>query len=380
MGNCIQSVADGVSLIASDDTWIEQDAIQQLIKTSQLTGVTRAVGLPDLHPGRGYPVGAAFLTENIIYPALVGNDIGCGMALWNTELSAKKIKRERLEKQLGSIDDALDVAWDDLLANRAAELGVQLDTYRQVIGTIGGGNHFAELLQIDHISDHTVIEQMQLDQNSLCLLVHSGSRGLGEAILRSHVDQFSHAGLSTDSEAFTRYIAQHDHALSFAALNREFIARRILDRLRSQGECQLDVHHNLVERYAEEGWIHRKGVNPADKGLVMLPGSRGDYSYLLRPTQSPDSLLSLAHGAGRKWKRSDCKGRLTNRYKVEDLNRTQFGSIVVCKDRELIFEEAPQAYKSVQTVLDSMVSAGLVDVVARFKPVLTYKTRGKQGC
>jgi release factor H-coupled RctB family protein len=380
MGNCIQSVANGVSVIASNDTWIEHDAIQQLVKTSQLDGVIRSVGLPDLHPGRGYPIGAAFLTKEIIYPALVGNDIGCGMSLWCTGLSAKKIKRERLEKNLGSIDDALDDSWNTLLEERAAALGVNLGAHRQVIGTIGGGNHFAELLMIDEVYTTTSSHEIQLDPSTLSLLVHSGSRGLGEQILRSHVDQFSHAGLSVRSDAFDSYIDQHNHALAFARLNREFIARRMLDRLKTTGECGLDVHHNLVEPLRDEGWVHRKGVNPADKGLVMLPGSRGDYSYLLRPTESSASLMSLAHGAGRKWKRSDCKGRLTNRYTVEDLKRTGFGSHVICKDRDLIFEEAPEAYKSVQTVLDSMLAAGLVEVIARFKPVLTYKTRGKHGC
>ena len=86
MGNCIRNLSDGVVLIAADDTWIEGKAIQQLETTARLPGMHRVAGMPDLHPGRGYPVGAAFFAIGRLYPALVGNDIGCGMALWRTDL------------------------------------------------------------------------------------------------------------------------------------------------------------------------------------------------------------------------------------------------------------------------------------------------------
>jgi release factor H-coupled RctB family protein len=86
-------------LIASPDTWIEGDALHQLAQTAALPGMRAAVGLPDLHPGKGYPIGAAFLSERI-YPALVGNDIGCGMALWQTDLSRRKFKPERAAERL----------------------------------------------------------------------------------------------------------------------------------------------------------------------------------------------------------------------------------------------------------------------------------------
>src|SRR5436190_1207435 len=104
MGNCIQHLSDGVSLIASDSTWIEGDAVQQLHTTAKLEGMHRVVGMPDLHPGRGYPVGAAFFSVGRLYPALVGNDIGCGMALWRTDINAAKASPDKLEKRLGNID------------------------------------------------------------------------------------------------------------------------------------------------------------------------------------------------------------------------------------------------------------------------------------
>ena len=114
----------------------------------------------------------------------------------------------------------------------------------------------------------------------------------------------------------------------------------------------------------------------------MIPGSRGDYSYLVQPKTSSsylkESLYSLAHGAGRKWIRSECKDRLSNRYKKSDLERTVFGSRVICKNKDLIYEEAPEAYKSIISVIEAMQDAELITPIARFKPVLTYKTQG--GC
>ena len=106
----------------------------------------RVAGMPDLHPGRGYPVGAAFFSVGRFYPALIGNDIGCGMALWQTDLSAAKAKPAKLARQLGSIDTPLDAGWqariDEILPNHP---------FQTALGTIGGGNHFAELQTVDTV-------------------------------------------------------------------------------------------------------------------------------------------------------------------------------------------------------------------------------------
>ena len=124
-----------------------------------------------------------------------------------------------------------------------------------------------------------------------------------------------------------------------------------------------------------------KGAAPADKGLVVIPGSRGDFSYLVMPlVDCHDALDSLAHGAGRKWARSDCVGRLAHKFKSDELRKTRFGSTVVCSDKELLYEEAPQAYKDVDDVVASLVDAGLVRLIARFKPLLTYKKGAMATC
>ncbi|WP_293765370.1 RNA ligase RtcB family protein [uncultured Aquitalea sp.] len=374
MGNSIQHLADGVHLIASAKTWIEGKAIQQLHHTASLPGMRRVAGMPDLHPGRGYPVGAAFFSIGRLYPALIGNDIGCGMALWQTSLPRTKYSASKLEKNLGNIDGPLESHWQE----RIASLGLPYSGYETALGTIGGGNHFAELQTLDAIYVPAMLESAGLDKSKLLLLVHSGSRGFGQAILQRHVETHNHQGLEEGSSACADYLAQHEAALRYAHANRQLIARRMLERLRAEGDCLLDIDHNLLSCETingETGWLHRKGATPATQGLVVIPGSRGDYSYLVKPLPSANSLFTLAHGAGRKWMRSECKERLASRYKLQQLSRTVLGSHVICDDRELIYEEAPEAYKNIETVIDSLQSAGLIEPVARLKPVLTYKTR-----
>jgi len=125
------------------------------------------------------------------------------------------------------------------------------------------------------------------------------------------------------------------------------------------------------------GWLHRKGAAPADRGLIVVPGSRGDLTYIVRPRleRAEEALHSLAHGAGRKWSRGDAKGRLERRFTVADLERTALGSRVICEDRDLIYEEAPQAYKDIHRVIRDLHEAGLIDLVATMRPLVTYKTR-----
>jgi len=259
MGNFVQIISDRVSIIASPRLWLEDAAIQQLTTTAMLAGMQRVVGLPDLHPGRGYPVGAAFFSTGQFYPALVGNDIGCGMALWQTDLVASKVKLDKLDQRLGNLDHPLDDAEWDALARRAPALAAAVEqverqllsagldrAHLRALGTIGGGNHFAELQVVDLVNDAARIAGHGLAPACLQLLVHSGSRGLGQAVLRSHVDAFSHAGLAENTEAAQAYLAQHDAAVRFAELNRHVIAARICQRLRCAGTQVLDVNHNTV--------------------------------------------------------------------------------------------------------------------------------------
>ena len=390
MGNSIQFIENGVRLIASKRNWIEGDAIEQLKHVSRLEGVSQVVGLPDLHPGRGYPIGAACFSENRIYPALVGNDIGCGMSLYETDIEARKVKQDKWEKALRNKGFVDQTEWSEqgreviqkrvsssLSESERLEMESLICPFDHSLGTIGGGNHFAEFQRVSKIHNSMKFEALRCSNNAVFLLVHSGSRGLGEAILRQHVDRFGHKGLASDSEEATSYMLKHDNALRWAEVNRDLIAARMCDALRLNRKQLLDVNHNLVSSESIDGqigWLHRKGVTPADQGVVIIPGSRGSASYLVKPIESDISLNSLAHGAGRKWIRSECEGRLRSRYKLSELTRTALGSRVLCDDKALIYEEAPEAYKAIDIVVSDLVDAGLVEVIAELEPIMTYKT------
>ncbi len=401
-----------VRLVISDKNWLETLAVDQLKKTAELPGMCCGVGMPDLHPGKGQPIGAAFITRDQIYPHLVGSDIGCGMGLWKLDVTSRQVKLDKWEKRL--VD--LDGPWSDGDPGQwLDELGITTndDTSKEVnlkLGTIGGGNHFAEIQAVNEIFDEETLSGLGLDKQSVVFLAHSGSRGLGQKILRNHVDNFGGQSLTNEAggingkDAMAQYLEQHDYAVQWAVANRDLIAKRFCERLGVNRNTLLDVAHNTVTAVdqksiealgLEEGltqraenagdgryWIHRKGASPTDQGMVMIPGSRGSLSYLVKPRvfdlyDLAAGGFSLAHGAGRKWKRSETRGRLEKRYKVKDLEVTDLGSRVICKQKDLLYEEAPQAYKSISTVVDDLVQAGMVDVIASFKPLITYKTRRK---
>lgn len=364
-----------VRVVARPDS-IDGEAIQQLDRTAERFGMRLAVGLPDLHPGRGHPIGAAFLTEYVLYPTLVGNDIGCGMALWRTGIPAHWRDFDRWTRRLAVLDEPVDP--DDAVVTSAES---ESAGWRDQLGSIGGGNHFAELGQVDALFDVDAANALGLEEKKLTLLVHSGSRGLGESILRDHLRDHGDAGLQADSYEAKRYLRLHDEAVAWARDNRLNVAKRFLRALKAEGEPLLDLTHNAVLARNPERtrFLHRKGAAPADAGLVVIPGSRGTSTWIVRPTPLASGTdacgWSLAHGAGRRWKRADCKARLSHRTTEAELLRTRTGR-VICGDRQLIWEEAPQAYKDVDAVVEDLVTHGLAERVARLVPVLSFKTAG----
>jgi release factor H-coupled RctB family protein len=111
---------------------------------------------------------------------------------------------------------------------------------------------------------------------------------------------------------------------------------------------------------------------------VIIPGSRGSLSYLVKPIGEGEShAWSLAHGAGRKWARSETRLRMRERFGTHQLTQTPLGGRVICGARDLLYEEAPAAYKNIEDVVQDLVDARLVSVIATFRPLLTYKTRAK---
>jgi release factor H-coupled RctB family protein len=364
-----------VRLIASPKSWIEGEATRQLYATAAFDDMRFAIGFPDLHPGRGIPVGASFVTQDLIYPHIIGGDIGCGMALFKTDLSRRDAKLDRW----AALSFDLEHPWEEDCGKFLAERGLASTTFDSALGTIGGGNHFAELQAVEQIFDAPELKRFGLDRDQLVALIHSGSRGLGETILRAHVDEHRSNGVSAGSFAAAEYLRGHDQSFRWARANRELIAQRFVARLAADAERLWDGCHNSITRQETEGetvWLHRKGAVAAGHEPVVIPGSRGSFSYLVKPLgDGADRAWSLAHGAGRKWSRSETRARMRERFRMSELVQTPLGGRVVCEERELLYEEAPAAYKNIETVIQDLVTAGVASVIATLRPLLTYKTR-----
>jgi release factor H-coupled RctB family protein len=379
-----------VRVIASPRSWIEGEAVRQLYATAKLEGVRLAVGFPDLHPGKGSPVGAAFVTHGVIYPHVIGGDIGCGMALFKTDLLRREVKLDRW----AALRFNLEHPWDEDAGEFLAAHDLESTDFDRALGTVGGGNHFAELQAVEQIADADEFKRIGIGREQVVMLIHSGSRGLGERVLRDYVDAYHGNGTPADSLAAQEYLRGHDFAVRWARANRALIAKRFVAALGAEAECVWDGCHNSIRRASgivpdsvesaardwrqagDVSYVHRKGAVENNGDPVVIPGSRGSLSYLVKPIgDGARHAWSLAHGAGRKWSRSQTRLRMRERFGVMELVQTSLGGRVICEERDLLYEEAPAAYKNIEAVIQDLVDAGLVAVIATFRPLLTYKTR-----
>ncbi len=349
------------TIIASERNWIDSRSVETLRQIAHFQGVQRVVGLPDLSVGH-VPNGMAVATTERIYPHLIGGDIGCGMALYETAVRGKKIRAERFARHLTKLDSLYDI-------EDGEEPGCHL-------GTIGRGNHFAELHVVESVADRELFDALGIDAGSLYILVHSGSRAYGQIVFDRVSGSYEPgSGIDAADEEAARYLASHDTAIGYARESRRIIAGRLAAAIRIERDLRTvsDTAHNSITR-RDGQWLHRKGATPTDQGAVMIAGSRGSLSYLVQPAaDTAHSLHSLAHGAGRKWERNSARGKLSHKYTRSDLERTAIGSRVLCRDKALLYEEAPQAYKDIEVVIGDLVDAGLATVIASFRPILTYK-------
>jgi release factor H-coupled RctB family protein len=338
-----------------------------------------AAGFPDLHPAKGIAVGAAFVSRGCLYPTLAGNDIGCGMSFWQSDLAVRKLKLDRLANRL----NGFELPWDGDRTPWREKFQLPESHSDAGLGTIGGGNHFAELQTVHEIKDESAFAALGLDRDRVSMLIHSGSRGLGQIIFQDVLRDHGAKPLAEDSEAAADYLGRHDTAVRFARANRALIAHRLAEAIGAEAALISDVAHNLVTREDFGGapaFVHRKGAasvpEAAAAGCLMIPGSRGTPSYLVRVTgDSEASAHSVAHGAGRRWQRGKARGLLSAKYREADLVRTELGGRVICEDRELLYDEAPQAYKDIAQVVADLEAFGLVQTIAVYRPVLTYKMR-----
>jgi release factor H-coupled RctB family protein len=239
------------------------------------------------------------------------------------------------------------------------------------LGTIGGGNHFAELSQVGQVSPHPLAQQLGLERDHYAVLVHSGSRGLGAALHHEWGNK------ACEGPSIEVYLAVLAGAVRWARTNRLLLTYRGLlalgaaraDRIVSD----LDVVHNGVEAEGEL-YLHRKGAAPAEAGApTLLLGSRGAPSYLLAGCGRTRSLCSSAHGAGRKMTRAEARAKLKDKYLRRSLARTRLGSEVLVDDPELLYEEHPDAYKPIAPIVESLVQSGVAEVVAELLPKVTVK-------
>ncbi|KAJ3018128.1 hypothetical protein HKX48_003151 [Thoreauomyces humboldtii] len=357
-------------------TYVDDAAKEQLHRTARLPGMISCVGMPDLHVGSGaHPVGAAFLADRII-PALVGSDIGCGMALFLLPLPVPTTDRQ-LKKIVTLVGDA---GFPGHATPTQAALHPLAIPHKACLGTIGAGNHFAEIQLV-----HQLVEpDGPIRGDATYLLVHSGSRTFGESVATTY---------KKDGD-LTAYTAAHDVCVSWASDNRVAIANRLATILELETPPLriLDITHNSVVPGEQHGsYLHRKGAAPTHPSpLIAIPGSRGTFTYIVRPTPDPAiqsrCCFSVAHGAGRALSRGKVTMLLKDRHHhhhqrqkkaeaVEALSRNGFGGYVVWdRDRiETLYEEAPEAYKDVEAVVKDLVDGGFVTVVAVMKPVITCK-------
>jgi tRNA-splicing ligase RtcB len=258
------------------------------------------------------------------------------------------------------------------------------------LATIGGGNHFVEVQWIDRIEDRTLAYQWGVRTGQLAFTIHSGSRNVGKYVggmWRDRARSLWVKGLKypdshlfplstvTHPEAVQNYLQAEATAANYGFVNRLLLAELLRLRLRQvYGEIEAplvyDLPHNITLPEGQ-GWVTRKGACPAHEGQpVIIPGSMGTPSYLLVGLGNQDWCCSASHGAGR-WRSRFDLSRQGNRESEDELGLTGVDCITLRAERRI--EEAPAAYKPITPVIDAQVQAGLVRVVARMQPILTFK-------
>ena len=354
-------------------TWLEGPAVEQFNRILGLEGILKGAAFPDLHPGRGVPIGAAFLSEGLIYPALIGNDIGCGMTLFNPGVPARKLKTDKLLRKLGGDPETII---QQLSQECLSELASTMDDSLGMLGTLGHGNHFAEILELESVLDDNAGQELSLPKGNALLLVHSGSRAYGEALWREFAAKYGDKGVAASDPDGTAYLERHAQLIRWASFNRRLVARAFSKMLSCDLTEILDSTHNSITPFGDRRFIHRKGASAVEAGKpVVVAGSRGTFSYLVKPCGDlEEHLFSLAHGAGRKWNRQSTAARVREKHgDIQSLLQTKLGTKVICPSKELLYEEAPEAYKNIEDVIDDLIFFNLAKPVARLKPIVNIK-------
>lgn len=376
---------------------IDLASIEQLRNVARLPFVFHHIAaMPDVHAGMGATIGSVIATKGAVIPAAVGVDVGCGMLAVRTNLMKEEFNDRALEVLMKEILNRVPVGREQRdkaqIRNQICEpfaegladiLGQEPDMlkpmvksdWRAQMGTLGSGNHFIELAADE--------------ENKLWILLHTGSRGVGNTMASFFIKRAKElskangeilpdinlASLKEGTDEFNLYMKAVDWAQVYAMTNRQEILKDVLEAIQVlRPEAQLEgeivnCHHNYVvqeEHYGETVWVTRKGAIRAglgEKGII--PGSMGARSYIVEGLGSEESFCSSSHGAGRKMGRTEAKKHFT----VNDLKKQTDG--VVCRKDEGVLDEIPSAYKSIEEVMQNQ--SDLTRTLHELKQVLCVK-------
>ena len=229
------------NIYCGQKTWLEGPAVEQFKRVMTFPGIIQGAAFPDLHPGRGVPVGAAFLSEKIIYPALIGNDIGCGMTLFATGIKEHKFKKDKLFRRLGSgPENSLQSTSLELLDSMTERVADP----ENMLGTLGHGNHFAEFLAVEKVIDEEKCGALNLKRNDVLLLIHAGSRCYGEMLWREIAAKHGDNGLEFDSHDGAAYLTKHAELIRWASFNRRLIGKALGNMAACELTELLNATHN----------------------------------------------------------------------------------------------------------------------------------------
>ncbi|WP_250461066.1 RtcB family protein [Microbulbifer litoralis] len=377
---------------------VEHAALQQLKNIARLPIVhSHVAAMPDVHLGKGATVGSVIPTVNAIVPAAVGVDIGCGMNAVRTSLHAHQLPdnlkplrsaiearvpvglgRHKLISARESACRQLAPGADRLFGRHPAllkKLRRPQQTWVTQLGTLGGGNHFIEIC---------------LDEDgAVWVMLHSGSRGIGNAIgqhfiqlakkdMAGHMHNLPDRDLAYFTEGcghFDDYIEALNWAQEYARVNRQEMMKLVLGCLREQLPAftltseAINCHHNYVVReqhFGRDVYVTRKGAISAQRDqLGIIPGSMGARSYIVRGLGNAESFCSCAHGAGRSMSRSAAR----KRFRRSDLEEQTRG--IQCRKDKGVIDEIPAAYKDIDRVMANQ--ADLVETVHTLRQVICIK-------
>ena len=373
--------------------YVDAHAMKEIFNLSTLPFVFHHLAfMPDVHGGKGMPIGGVLATKGVVIPNAVGVDIGCGMCAVKTSLKVAGIPSEVLRKQiLRGIRKQIPLGFDhhkEAQDEACMPHGFDIDKMTVVkrqyvsatkqVGTLGGGNHFLEL-------------QKDTD-GTLWIMIHSGSRNLGAQVGSYYNEKakvlnkrwFSNinpdidmAFLPMQSDEAHAYWDEMNYCIEFALCNRRLMMERICQTIGevypdAQFEPMINIAHNYAvwENHFDENCIvHRKGATRARVGEIgIIPGSQGTKSYIVEGLGNTDSFQSCSHGAGRAMSRTEAVRSLSLEDEVAKLEAQGIVHAIRGKND---LEEAAGAYKDIDEVMANQTD--LVKIVTELSPVAVIK-------